>query len=112
MSGGTGYPTTMSGTSSATETFVAILSPWRKGAPNSNGTAPTPKARATYLRETRISNKDAVATNTLLVRINRAAAQVTLKGGETLKIDKAIVHSISIQAGVGTPAWDIIGVAA
>lgn len=111
MSGGIGYPVTMSGSASnVAEQAVAILSPWRKGMPNSNGTAPTSKARSTYLRETRISNND--ATNVLLVRINGAAARTTLSPGETLHIQKALVFYISVQAAVAPVAFDIVGVAA
>lgn len=108
MSGGTGNPVTMSGTATATETFVTLTSPWRKGAPNSNGTAPTPKARATWMREVRISNND--AANVLLIRVNRSLAQLSLKAGTTLVLEKTVISSISMQSAAGA-AWDIIAVA-
>lgn len=110
MSGGTGYPTTLSGTATTTEAPVAIVSPWRKGYPNQNGTAPTPKARATYLRETRISNND--GTNSLLVRINGATAVTTLGPGETLLLAKAIIYSLSVKSSASSVAFDVVGVAA
>lgn len=109
MSGGQGLPTTLSGVATVTETQVAITSPYKRGAPNSNGTQPTPSVRARYLRELRIANLD--ATNNLLVRINNALKQVTLKPNATLELKKGMIHALSVQSSAATVAYDVVGIA-
>ena len=109
MSGGLGLPTTLNGTATTTEAPVPITTPYKKGAPNSNGTQPTPKARATYLREFLIANLD--GTNNLLVRINNSLKQVTLKPSQSLQLNKGLVYALSVASSASTVAWDAVGIA-
>lgn len=110
MFGANGLPVTISGTATATETPVAIPSPWRKGYPNSNGTAPTPKIRAVNFGSLRVSNND--ATNNLRLRLNKSPSQITLSPGEIFELKKALVYDISVQSSAATVAFDIVGRAA
>jgi hypothetical protein len=107
MSGGQGLPITKAGTATTTETRVTLPAPFVRGAPNANGTRPTPAARALYLHEVTISNLD--ATNNLLVRLNRQSDRKTLKPNTSVTIRGTMVNDLTVASSAATVAYDIVG---
>lgn len=109
MSGAQGFPQTYSGAATTTETPVTLVSAYTRGAPNSNGSRPTPPALSTFLRgDLRIANND--ATNNLVVRLNGTVAVVTVLPKQQCVISKILVFALSVRSSASTVAYEIQGV--
>jgi len=107
MSGAQGLPITQAGTATTTETRVVLPAPYIRGAPNSNGTRPTPRARQLFMHQMTITNLD--ATNNLIVRLNGQTARKTIKPNDKYTIDRTMVNDITVQSSAATVAYDIVG---